>query len=54
VPGQASETMVDLFLWPSTVLLRKLHSNILQLYLVHPTYDGFLCTRATKEGKNIQ
>ncbi len=29
-------------------------SNILQLYLVHSTYDGFLCTRASKEGKNVK
>jgi hypothetical protein len=28
-------------------------SNILRLYLVHSMYDGFLCTRATKEGKNV-
>jgi hypothetical protein len=26
----------------------------LQLYLVHSTYDRFLCTGATKEGKNIK
>jgi hypothetical protein len=30
-------------------------SNILlQVYLVHSTYDRFLCTRATKEGKNVK
>ncbi len=28
-----------------------LTSNILQIYLVHSTYDRFLCTRAMKEGK---
>ncbi len=29
-------------------------SNILWLYLAHSTYDKFLCTRATKEGKNVK
>jgi hypothetical protein len=37
VPGEASETMVKLFLWLSIVLLRKL--AILGLYLDHSTYD---------------
>ena len=29
-------------------------SNIFKLYLVHTMYDGCLCTRATKEGKNVK
>ncbi len=29
-------------------------ADILQLYLVHSTYDGFLCTRATKDEKNAK
>jgi hypothetical protein len=45
--------MVELCLWPSIILLRKL-ANILQLHRVHSTYNIFLCTRATKEGKNIK
>jgi hypothetical protein len=52
VPGEASETMVKLCLQPSIILLRKL--AILRLYLVRSTYDGFLCTRAMKEGKNVK
>ncbi len=51
VPGEASETMVELCLWPSIVLLCKL--AILQLYLVHSRYNGFLWTRATKDEKNV-
>jgi hypothetical protein len=45
VPGEALETMIELCFWPSIV------SNILQLYLVHSTFNGFLCIRAMKEGK---
>jgi hypothetical protein len=52
VPGEASETMAKLCFWPSIVLVRKL--AIYCKYLVHSTYDRFLCARATKEGKNIK
>ncbi len=52
MPDEASETMVELFLWPSIVLLRKLAMYC--TYLVHSTYDSFLFTRATKEGKNVK
>jgi hypothetical protein len=50
VSGEALETMVQLFLWPSIILLRKLAMYC--DYLVHSTYDRFFCTRSTKEGEN--
>jgi hypothetical protein len=40
VPGEASETMVELCLRPSIVLLRKL--AIYCNYLLHSTHNGFL------------
>jgi hypothetical protein len=43
VPGEASETMVELCLWPSIILVRKL--AIYCNYLVHSTSNRFLCTR---------
>ncbi len=52
VPGEASETMVELCFWPSIVLVRKV--AIYCEYLVHSMYDRFLCTRAIKEGKNVK
>ncbi len=47
VPGEALETMVELCVWPSTVLVRKLAIYWDISGIIH----SILCTRATKEEK---
>jgi hypothetical protein len=52
VPGDASETMVELCFWPSVVLVHKL--VIYCNYIWYILCDGFSCTMSTKEGKNVK
>ncbi len=42
VPGEASETMVELFLWPSIVLLRKLAIYCDYIWYILPTTDFYV------------
>jgi hypothetical protein len=52
VPGEASETMVELCFWPSIVLVCKLAINCDYIWYILRTTD--FCTGATKEGKNVK
>ncbi len=42
MPGEASETMVELFLWPFIVLLRKLAIYYNYIWYILPTADFYV------------
>jgi hypothetical protein len=51
VPGEALETMVELFLRPSIVLLHKLAIYCYYIWYILHTTDFYVLRRATKERK---
>jgi hypothetical protein len=53
VPDEASETMVELRLWPSIVLLHKLAMYCECIWYILRTSDFYALGLSMKEGKNV-
>jgi hypothetical protein len=51
VPGEASETMVELFLWPSMVLLHKLANYCDYIWYILCTMDFYVLGLGKREKK---